>query len=371
MPTIRPVTRADLPAFHAVMMAAGIDSRSSWNRTTVQDLEGSLFADGAGGFVALDGGGEASSAGIIGCVGFRPDGQGNLTLNKLATLPQVRGQGLGQALVSEVEHHAQRQGFRRVLLAVSQFNVEVIPFYQKLGYVQTDDVYAFANPTSPKPVVMVKEMIGDGGLFNHIERIKKKLELVFNSKNYDRLDAHQKRQILYPPISEKELEDVQQKCGIIFPEGYRLFLTKIANGGFGPYYGVFPLQKSLEWARMCDLTKPFPLIALVNGEDCTIIEALSGNEVDVKKYFYDEEDEEDDSPFYPHLVGSWIVADEGCGYSTTLIVNGTEYGQIWHDYEAADCGVHPELKYGKSGGDFLSWYESWLDSIIKRLGVEN
>lgn len=150
---LRPITRADLPAFHGVMMSAGMDSRSSWSRTTVQDLEQTLFAEGAGGFVALDNGGK-----VVGCVGFRPDGAATLTLNKLATLPEVRGQGYGQKLVQAVEETAQRGGFRRVLLAVSQYNLEVIPFYKRLGYVASDEVYAFAHPNSPKPVVLMKQL---------------------------------------------------------------------------------------------------------------------------------------------------------------------------------------------------------------------
>ena len=150
---IRPITRADLRDFHHVMMSAGMDARSSWNRTTTADLERSLFADGAGGFVALGDGGE-----VVGCVGYRPDGAYTLTLNKLATLPELRGRGIGRELVAAVEELAQQTGFQRVLLAVSQFNLEVIPFYAHLGYVATDETYAFASPSSPAPVVMVKEI---------------------------------------------------------------------------------------------------------------------------------------------------------------------------------------------------------------------
>ncbi|MDB5045913.1 MAG: family acetyltransferase [Deinococcus sp.] len=154
--TLRPVTHADLPAFHTVMMAAGMDSRSSLNRTTVADLEGSLFGVGAGGFLAWAG------AEAVGCVGYRPDGEGTLTLNKLATLPSTRGQGVGAALVQAVENVAAEQGFDRVLLAVSQFNLEVIPFYERLGYVQDSAaVYAHASPNSPQPVVLVKVTRGD------------------------------------------------------------------------------------------------------------------------------------------------------------------------------------------------------------------
>lgn len=152
--SLRPVTRADLPAFHTVMMAAGMDTRSSWSRTTVADLERSSFGVGAGGFLAWAG------AEAVGCVGFRPDGPDTLTLNKLATLPHARGQGIGAALVQAVEDLATERGFGRVLLAVSQFNLEVIPFYERLGYRQDlQAVYAHASPTSPKPVVLVKPVI--------------------------------------------------------------------------------------------------------------------------------------------------------------------------------------------------------------------
>ncbi len=149
---IRPVTSADLPAFHAVMMAAGMDARSSWNRTALEDLEASLFAPAAGGFVAVNG------EEVIGCVGFRPDGPQTLTLGRLAIRPQHRGQGLGAALVRAVEALATERGFRRVLLAVSQFNLDVVPFYERLGYAQSAERYAFASPGSPVPVVLVKGM---------------------------------------------------------------------------------------------------------------------------------------------------------------------------------------------------------------------
>ncbi|WP_295821153.1 GNAT family N-acetyltransferase [uncultured Deinococcus sp.] len=147
---LRPVNREDIPAFHAVMMSAGMDPRSSWSRTTPQDLERSLFSPGSGGFLAVSG------EGGVGCVGYRPDGPQTLTLNKLATLPHARGTGLGRALVWQVEHVARAGGYGRVLLAVSQFNLDVLPFYEKLGYVVSDDTYAHANPSSPPPVVLVK-----------------------------------------------------------------------------------------------------------------------------------------------------------------------------------------------------------------------
>lgn len=150
--TLRPAGVADAVAVHAVMMAAGMDPRSSWMRSTVADIEWSLGR--GGGFLALQDGLP------VGCVGYRPDGYRVLTLNKLATRPEVRGQGIGVALVRAVEEQARVGGYARVLLAVSQYNLGVLPFYQRLGYTVSDDTYAFAHPDSPAPVVLVKKTGG-------------------------------------------------------------------------------------------------------------------------------------------------------------------------------------------------------------------
>ena len=146
---LRPATPADAPAFHAVMMAAGMDPRSSWTRTTVDDLARRLTL--GGGFLALQG------QRAVGCVGFRPDGAQTLTLGKLATLPEMRGQGVGTALVRAVEQVAAERGCGRLLLAVSQYNLDVLPFYEQLGYAADETAeYAFRSPASPRPVVLVK-----------------------------------------------------------------------------------------------------------------------------------------------------------------------------------------------------------------------
>lgn len=149
----RRVTPADLPSFHAVMMQAGMDPRSAWNQTTLEDLQRSLFGPGAGGFVAVD-----AENKIVGCVGFRPDltDPQTLTLNKLATLPEVRGQGVARHLVGEVEGVARQGGSRRVLLAVSQVNLGAVPFYERLGYRQVDEPYAFSSGKTGQPVVLTK-----------------------------------------------------------------------------------------------------------------------------------------------------------------------------------------------------------------------
>ena len=72
--------------------------------------------------------------------------------------PELRGHGVARHLVGEVEGVAAREGFRRVLLAVSRYNLDVLPFYERLGYRRSAELYAHAHPASPPPAVLVKEL---------------------------------------------------------------------------------------------------------------------------------------------------------------------------------------------------------------------
>ena len=152
---IRLAALADAPAFHAVMMAAGMDPRSSWSRTTVEDVAGSLNL--GGGFLAWAGGNGAAER-AVGCVSFQARRPETLTLNKLATSPDVRGQGIGAALVRAVEQVAAEGGYGRVLLAVSQYNLDVLPFISGWDTRLTKPAeYAFTKSRRVRvPVVLVK-----------------------------------------------------------------------------------------------------------------------------------------------------------------------------------------------------------------------
>lgn len=149
----RPITPDDVPAFYDVMMTAGMDGRAeTWNGTTPDDLRATLFAPDCGGYLAVDRDGRA-----VGCVGYRPHGNHTLVLYRLATRPEARGRGVGRQLMNEAEGLANREGYSRLMLPISQFNLGVLPFYEHLGYRRVDERYPFLKEGRPAPVVMVKE----------------------------------------------------------------------------------------------------------------------------------------------------------------------------------------------------------------------
>jgi hypothetical protein len=152
---------------------------------------------------------------------------------------------------------------------------------------------------------------------------------------------------LNPPLPLSEVEAFEARYGIMLPEGYRRFVTEIADGGEGPpQSGIFSLLEPRyrfgredRWNRLPDIRLPFPL---------------------TEKWIW--EDDDDTSPdWLPRRQavyhGSIQIGDDGCGMFWHLIVTGSERGNVWDLCgEGAVPGKPPE---------FLAWYESWLSQREK------
>jgi GNAT superfamily N-acetyltransferase len=55
----------------------------------------------------------------------------------LAVEPGQQGQGIGRKLIKAAENHCRRQGCTVMDIAVLSLRPDLLPFYHKLGYVET------------------------------------------------------------------------------------------------------------------------------------------------------------------------------------------------------------------------------------------
>lgn len=74
---------------------------------------------------------------IAGAVGWRLDWLRGPYLQFLGLLSAYQGRGLGEAVLTWLEHEARTAGERNLWVAVSDFNHGAIRFYARHGYVET------------------------------------------------------------------------------------------------------------------------------------------------------------------------------------------------------------------------------------------
>ena len=95
------------------------DTRAEIAKKAARDPDLFLVAEDAGQLIGT----------VIG--GF--DGRRGL-VDHLAVSAAQRGQAIGTALMNEVERRLKAKGCRKCYLLVAEDNLDVIPFYQKLGW---------------------------------------------------------------------------------------------------------------------------------------------------------------------------------------------------------------------------------------------
>lgn len=82
----------------------------------------------------------------VGCALFNPyPDQGSLELVYLGLAPDVRGQGLGERLMTFALHHLARMSMQRVACAVDERNAPARRLYDRLGFARFDAREAFVR----------------------------------------------------------------------------------------------------------------------------------------------------------------------------------------------------------------------------------
>lgn len=187
-------------------------------------------------------------------------------------------------------------------------------------------------------------------------------------------DSH--RFVLNPPLTDDEILAFEQLHQITLPADYRYFLSRIGNGGAGPYYGVFPLGQmdgsgvKLHSWREGDgfvgvLSKPFPLRDAWNDlsgqPSAELIDAhLEEYERQLavfEKFYWDP----------ARVNGAFPICTLGCALRILLIVSGEQAGHLWFDRRADDNGISPLISNNNLRATFSAWYQEWLDDALHTL----
>lgn len=190
--------------------------------------------------------------------------------------------------------------------------------------------------------------------------------------------ASSHRYKLNPPLTDKEVQHVEEKYRFSAPEDYRLFLTTIGNGGAGPFYGVFPLEMNDDghdlapWDKVGligPLDQPFPhtkawnLPASFWKEGPAPEEDITEEEEDKLWEAWDEKLEE---KYWNSSVmqGAIPVCHEGCAQRDWLVVTGPQAGTMWRDMRADNVGIAPLMNKDGTPMTFSDWYLDWLSSNL-------
>jgi len=81
----------------------------------------------------------------VGCGAIKPFSADAAEVKRMFVIPEQRGKGIAQRILSELERWAQELGFKRCVLETGRRQPEAIALYQKCGYYQTENYGQYAG----------------------------------------------------------------------------------------------------------------------------------------------------------------------------------------------------------------------------------
>lgn len=182
--------------------------------------------------------------------------------------------------------------------------------------------------------------------------------------------------LLNSMLAETDVLAFEQRHCVRLPSEYRHFLTAIGNGGAGPYYGVFPLEKMdglgsefQPWAEddgfVGVLSEPFPLTDEWNElQGMPSDELLKTDEPEYNRQF----DQFEEKYLNSALVNGAIpICHQGCALRIWLVVTGVQAGHLWHDGRSDYTGMTPLRLSDGTPATFSPWYSEWLENAFHQI----
>jgi len=189
---------------------------------------------------------------------------------------------------------------------------------------------------------------------SQLDRIKTKLE---KAKGKDTavsvFGASSHKYKVNDKLTAKELADWQAYNKITLPVPYTQFLKKVGNGGAGPYYGVYSLEKATSYTECNALSAKCILHPEMTKEEWNHLTEPLNSDEDISDLEYDAARDK-------VLGGMLCIGTQGCEYDMYLVLEGRHRGRIVYTSD-----FHPDHPFFFVYEDnFLDWYERWLDEII-------
>ncbi len=187
-----------------------------------------------------------------------------------------------------------------------------------------------------------------------LDRIKKKLEQAMRKDTSLKVfGASSHKYKVNEKLTEKELADWQAKNRVTLPKPYTQFLTKVGNGGAGPYYGMYSIEKAASYTDKNALATKCVLHPGMTKEDWNVLVEPLINDEDIS-------DPEYDAVRNRVLGGMLCIGTQGCEYDMYLVLEGEHRGKVV--YTSDFYPDHPFFFVYED--NFLDWYERWLDEVI-------
>jgi hypothetical protein len=177
---------------------------------------------------------------------------------------------------------------------------------------------------------------------------------------------------LNDPIGDFALAQFERDHGIRLPPDYRWFVSRVSDGGAGPYYGLFPLGQTdgpfdevKIWFEkdgfVGTLRNPFPFTGPWNDLTGRPADELADQDQDA---YYDAL-AKFENRYFGAIDGAIPICHMGCALRIWLVVSGPERGNLWIDRRAdsdgfAPMAIHPDAPRTT----FLDWYRNWMEDAL-------
>lgn len=187
-----------------------------------------------------------------------------------------------------------------------------------------------------------------------LDRIKNKLNQAMRKDTaFSEFGSSSHQYRVKEKLTAKELADWQARNQVTLPEPFAQFLTEVGNGGAGPYYGIYSIEKAVSYTESQALLAESVLYPGMTKEEWNHLTEPLTNDEDIP-------DEEYDDVRNKVLGGMLCIGTQGCEYDMYLVLEGKHRGRIVYTSD-----FHPDHPFFFVYEDnFLDWYERWLDEII-------